>query len=368
MVLTGKNILLISPEPWNHIFVSKHHYAVHLAKRGNRVFFLNPPSPKRGIRVEPAAFDNLWIVSYSGFISGLRFLPGFVQRIVMRLVLDKIEGAANVKFNIIWSFDNSVFFNFTSFPKDTLTISHIVDPSQNFNTKTAASTAQICICNTDLLKERLLLYNKKVFKINHGYNEVKNVTKVTLPGQSTIKVVYCGNLNIPYIDWALLYQLVVENTDVDFVFIGPGFDLRPLGEGILNDMKQRVKGSGNVYAVGTVSSEIVAAHLQAADILLICYQEKYQRDQAANTHKMMEYLGAGKVIVATYTKEFESHKDDIVVMVEKNASLPLTFQHVIKNVSCYNRMELVERRIAVAKDNMYDRQIDRIDRILQDGN
>ncbi len=39
-----KTILLISPESWGKSFVSKHHYAVELAKKGNIVYFLNPPS------------------------------------------------------------------------------------------------------------------------------------------------------------------------------------------------------------------------------------------------------------------------------------------------------------------------------------
>ena len=38
------SILIISPEAWNGHFVSKHHYAVSLANRGYKVYFLNPPS------------------------------------------------------------------------------------------------------------------------------------------------------------------------------------------------------------------------------------------------------------------------------------------------------------------------------------
>ena len=41
--LRNKTILIISPQAWGKMFLSKHHYAIELAKRGNAVYFLNPP-------------------------------------------------------------------------------------------------------------------------------------------------------------------------------------------------------------------------------------------------------------------------------------------------------------------------------------
>jgi hypothetical protein len=46
MELSGKNILLISPESWGQNHVSKHHYATELSKN-NKIYFLNPPSSKK---------------------------------------------------------------------------------------------------------------------------------------------------------------------------------------------------------------------------------------------------------------------------------------------------------------------------------
>lgn len=40
----NKTILIISPEPWGKMMISKHHYALELAKLGNEVYFLNPPN------------------------------------------------------------------------------------------------------------------------------------------------------------------------------------------------------------------------------------------------------------------------------------------------------------------------------------
>ena len=113
MNLTNKNILLISPEPWDHIFVSKHHYAVHLAKRGNKVFFLNPPVSKSGVAC--TAFAEVFEVNYSGFPIGVRFYPLFMQKVIMARVYQTIEKLCSAVFDVVWSFDNSVFFDFSFF-------------------------------------------------------------------------------------------------------------------------------------------------------------------------------------------------------------------------------------------------------------
>ena len=46
MKLKNKTILIISPERWGTNFVSKHHYALELAKNNN-VYFLNPDGTEK---------------------------------------------------------------------------------------------------------------------------------------------------------------------------------------------------------------------------------------------------------------------------------------------------------------------------------
>jgi len=41
-LLENQTVLLIAPQPWNHIHLSKHHYAIELARRGNAVYYLDP--------------------------------------------------------------------------------------------------------------------------------------------------------------------------------------------------------------------------------------------------------------------------------------------------------------------------------------
>lgn len=359
--IVGKTILIISPEPWDHVFVSKHHYAVHLSRTGNRVFFLNPPGNK--LSSTPSSFDNLTIVDYKGFVKGLRFFPLMLSSLFMRSVWLSIERMLSVTFDIIWSFDNSVFYDFRVFPPKAIKISHIVDLNQDFNTRTASRTASICLCTTERIRQRLSLYNKKVFKINHGFNDVQSTVSTTLPGRNKCKAVYVGNLAMRFIDWETLYRTAASNSDVDFVFVGPGFEDVSASHQA-NAYKRATEGLPNVYAIGRVKAGDISSYLQGADILLVCYMERYHADQA-NPHKIMEYLGSGKVIVATKTEEFAEYRD-IISMAGDNVELPELFSHVKDNLQFYNSDEFVQRRRGVASHNTYTKQIERIAQIIHD--
>src|SRR5947208_1346282 len=153
MKLKNKNILLISPEPLDHIFVSKHHYATHLAKRGNKIFFLNPPGNFDSI--SNTHFEGVYSVSYQGFPAGIRFYPSFLQKKIIKRKFNHLQRECNIRFDIIWSFDNSVFFDFSALPSHVIKISHIVDLNQDFQTQKAAITADYCFCTTEAIKHRL---------------------------------------------------------------------------------------------------------------------------------------------------------------------------------------------------------------------
>src|SRR5690606_6788212 len=99
--LNNKNILLISPEPWSHIFVSKHHYAIELAKRGNYVYFLNPPADVGNVVIDKTNISNVFVVNYQERIKGKRFLPRLLRKWFDVKLYRLIEKVSNCKFDIV---------------------------------------------------------------------------------------------------------------------------------------------------------------------------------------------------------------------------------------------------------------------------
>lgn len=359
MNLRNKNILLISPEPWDHIFVSKHHYAIHLARLGNAVFFLNPPSTN--ISLKETEFQNVFSVTYLGFPQGLRFYPKFLQRFFIKKKFNELHDLCKTEFDIVWSFDNSVFFDFSALPTTVLKLSHIVDLNQNFQVERAATTADYCFCTTDLIKNNLLKFNTKVTKINHGFNQPKNeIEPIPLVGTSSIKALYAGNLAMPFIDWDIIFKVVIDNPKVDFIFIGPDRDR--ISDNLDNDKaKQQLFERDNVFFVGRISADELLKYQKAADILLLAYQEDHREDQA-NPHKMMEYLGSGKMIVSTFTSEYtELAKKQYFLMSDKNAELPILFKKTVSELKFWNSSEKMALRKSFAQDNTYSKQIARIE-------
>ncbi len=96
MTISGKTILLISPEGWGQNFVSKHHYAAYLAKHCT-VYFLNPVSASNKTilgsvhgEIKPIS-KNLFTVSYQNIIPKLNAFPKFIQSIIYKKQAKQIQ-------------------------------------------------------------------------------------------------------------------------------------------------------------------------------------------------------------------------------------------------------------------------------------
>lgn len=361
MELVDRCILLISPEPWDHIFVSKHHYAQHLAELGNKVFFLNPPSDD--FRIDSTGRKHLKVVNYKGFPKGLRFMPTWLQRHFFKSQFERIQQLAGVSFDLVWSFDNSVFFDFKALPADVFKISHIVDLNQNFQRDKAATTADICFCTTRYIKSELEKFNMNTHFVHHGLASQKILKDVELPGKSEIKALYLGNLAMKYLDWAVIYKAAVANPEVDFIFIGSNRDKVDPQINEMHSCKKKLFEFPNVHFEEAIPSEMIASYMSKAQVLMVAYQEARHQDQA-NPHKVMEYLASGKPIVATFTVEFEQQMD-LIQMSKSNADWCSVFNQTISILSELSSDERAQQRIAFAAEHTYIQQIERIKGILK---
>jgi hypothetical protein len=342
-----KNILLISPENWSHLFVSKHHYAIELAKL-NSVYYLNPPT--NGFSVAKSAYDNLWVVNYTPFIKGLRFLPRFMQVYFMKKKFTQLEKLTAIKFDCVWSFDNSVFFDFSFLQNNILKISHIVDFSQNFQLSKATSTADICFGVSPNIVKRMKRFNKNCFLIPHGISiEPHQTPEIKFPGVNKIKVVYAGNLNSTLIDVDRLFQLLDSKKDIDFVFIGFG------GEG----WKKR----NNVYKVGAVPHPALMGYLESADVLLMIYDSLKYPEQLTNAHKLLEYLYAGKIVVTNFISDY-ADKRHLIQMTDDSVDIFEIFDQTINNLEYYNHFSRVLERKQFALRNTYAHRLEEIGHLI----
>ena len=100
--LRALTVLMIAPEPWSHNFLSKHHYALALAQRNNKVFYLNPPGDKNQIT---EAVPGIFVVDYKPGLRGINHLPKSLSAWFQRHDAQHIKDMIGGPLDLVWSFD-----------------------------------------------------------------------------------------------------------------------------------------------------------------------------------------------------------------------------------------------------------------------
>jgi hypothetical protein len=374
--LIGKTILIISPQSWGKMFVSKHHYAIELAKRGNKVFFLNPPEEKgnKGERiiVEPSELsDNLMLVQHAlWFPYAIKFhaLPLFhwLMKFHVHKLL-KITGPID----IVWSFDLGNLYPFRLWGNDVYRVFHPVDEPLNSVAINSAQKADIIFSVTHEILEKYKVYPVPRHFINHGISEdfLQWQYKDNKPDES-VRVGFSGNLLRGDIDREMMLRIIRENPSVIFECWGSYTSTQSNIGGGENEATQifisTLKQLKNVILHGPVSSAALAKAIHQMDAFLICYDVQKDQSKGTNYHKVIEYLSTGKVIISNNISTYQQYPG-LIEMIEdreNNQSLPGVFSQVIKNLQQYNSSVNQDLRMSFARDNTYNRQIERIETIL----
>lgn len=375
--LIHKTILLISPQAWGKMYISKHHYAIELARKGNRVYFLTPlyngdKKTKRVIIHHTDEKDLFIIEQYFPFPFQLKFHLPKLYYWLINSQLKKIIKAIPHQIDIVWSFDLGNFFPFRFFNPKSLKIFHPVDEPLNKAAFDSAKGADIIFSVTNEILEKYQAIPAPRYFINHGLAEYFLTPTNRKKEDENIRVGFSGNLLVNYLDRETLVKIITENPEIHFQFWGAyemkqsnigGADNTDTREFILN-----LKSWRNVTLCGILHTKQLAEALQSVDAFLMCYDIKKEQSKGTNYHKLMEYFSTGKVVIANNITTYKD-RPNLVQMAasrENNFQLPGLFNEVIKNLAYYNRQIFQEERIAFAKENTYKKQILRIEKILDE--
>ncbi|NOS92185.1 MAG: glycosyltransferase [Cyclobacteriaceae bacterium] len=347
-----KKILIISPEYWSHIPVSKHHYAMALARNGNQVFFLNPPSSKNSIQ-EDSIYRGVWIVDYVA-IAGVNRLPAFLRDLINRYQIHSLKKLCQTSFDVVWSFDAFRFHNLKLFNAK-VSIYHVADVHHSVLERQLANSADIILSVSQKILDRYSYAKKRMKKINHGFGEhfLKVNEAAALP-PAPLHVGYVGNLNNWNVDVTTMLEIVDANPSVQFTFMGP-YQPDSL---IARELKQKA----NCTLYGRVDNEKLPQLFEQFHFFMMCYGIE-KRDASSNSHKILEYLTTGKPVVMNYTDEYDD-KRDLVFMTDRNEELPRVFQEVCANYQQYMAPAWVEKRKVFAFSNSYLQHVKTIDQLV----
>ena len=224
--LTGKTILILSPQAWGKMFVSKHHYAIGLAKRGNTVYFLNPPDQeeterkqeeterKEAIEITSSQIDpHLFLIEHRLFFPyrlKFRALPLFHW--LMKFHVSHLLKKINRPVDIVWSFDLGNLYPLHFFGKQPYKIFHPVDEPLHAPAIEAARGAEIIFSVTKEILEKYNQFKVPRHFINHGVSdEFLIADKPENSAGVSTRIGFSGNLLRPDIDRNTLLTIVKEN-------------------------------------------------------------------------------------------------------------------------------------------------------------
>lgn len=371
----------MSPQNWNHLFVSKHHYAIELAKMGNRVYFVTPPSafPNFTIKLKQApSYDNLTLVEFGyllPFPLFLKYQLTAIFRIQLNWIIKRIKKKID-SIDEIWNFNPSIFFNNSSFnaKKEIVFIYDYYDlTANNFN----EIKIDLFVSISTFLLNPFSAYNVPKLKLNHALSApfitlATNRLNLIAHGsrqklEEKLSVGFSGNMFHSHFDYKTLQYIIEKNQFVDFHIWGEhNTDNRDDCSTEVKDFIVYLNSAPNVFLHGKLHPNKLAIEYSKIDLFLCCYDANSTKN-GGNSHKIMEYLSSGNLIVSNYLFEFNSLEDLILMPASSdNSSLPHLFSKAIDNINYYNSTEKVIKRCSYALQNTYEENINKIKSAISD--
>jgi len=370
-------ILVISPQPWGEMFISKQHYASELASMGNRVYFLNPP-------LRAGIFDrfnvsevkkNLHVIDHNLiFPMFIRFHIRSMYNFFMGCHVRSLIGKLDLDFDLTWCFDSNLYSDLDWF-RSNMSIYHPVDQITGKHQNRLVSSANLVLTVSDSIGKNIELFKKRAKFINHGLSETfAQVAKARLEkdldniSSAPLNAGYVGNLLINSLDRCMFRQIVEKNKNIKFHLWGSyekgQTNLSGSEDAGVHKFINFLKSSPNVVLNGVVPQTTLAEEILDMNIFFLCYDIKKDPNEGSNSHKIIEYLSTGKVIVSNYVSCHKNTSMLVMPGVTKSEELADLFRDVTENIIFYNHPNKQRKRIEFALQNTYRIHIEYIFKML----
>ena len=186
-----------------------------------------------------------------------------------------------------------------------------------------------------------------------------------------IRIGLSGNFMRKDIDRPILLKIINENPNILFECFGAYETTQSNISGDnydkeTNSFVELIKNANNVILHGPVPPKKLAKELHRMDAFLICYDVQKDQSKGTNYHKVMEYLAIGKVIISNNISTYINQPDFVQMVKERenNEELPKLLNKIVSNISEYNSILQLKKRIEFAKSNTYQLLIKNHESIL----
>jgi hypothetical protein len=373
----NKAVYILSPERWGIMRVSKHHYALELAEKGNDVYFIEPPFlSNKGVQVTALEEQpRLHIVKYKPVFRGQRFLPSFIYNLLLRWQIRILKKAIGKSPDVVWCFEPYRFLNLQWFGAP-VTLFFAADRfSKDFLPPEIFATSFNLGISDSIVRE-LHPSGRPVYFINHGLSKhfaelaARNIGQTASAKPAVpVKAGYIGNLLMEPPDRATMRKVIEENRDVQFVFWGQYEKSGNLGEHdnpAVREFVAFLKSQPHVQLRGAVHPSALSLEMGKMDLFWICWQvNKSKLWDGSNAHKMLEYFSMGKPVVSHYMSTYRGSELIDMLPTTDNSGYTSLFAEVLQRVKNGEPEAVQKARIRFALDNTYSRHIHYIEELIR---
>jgi glycosyltransferase involved in cell wall biosynthesis len=349
-------VLLISPQHWGIMRVTKHHYAIELAKLGHEVYFLEPTDASwqwnsSSFEIKPSDAQGVTLVRQKINVPyNLKFHAKGIYDRFIKVHIHKLENKLG-PFDLVWSFDLTNAMPLKYFSKKIRKIFFAADWPQVTEAVKAAEGANLLVSVAqEILDQYPTTPETKKLLIDHGVAEcfIEAGKFPFVKKDEIIRIGMSGNFLRPDIDRLVLIDIIKTYSYFIFECFG-SYELKNSNLGGADNLEtttfiESLKNAPNVILHGIVPPEKLAKELRRMDAFLICYDVAKDQSKGTNYHKVMEYLAYGRPIVSNYISRYTKEKEIFIMPESVDQRLNKEFvTHLLRILnnwdSCHKRVE-----------------------------
>lgn len=347
------------------MFLSKHHYAIELAKMGNEVYFINPPEPnwkwgKSTFQLTQTEFKGLYLVDQTLHVPyNLKFRFPTAFHFFMKKHIKNMERELGIP-DLVWSFDLGNNYPFRFFSKSAKKLFFPADFPSHPMAIQAAQGADLIVSIAQEILNQYTQPNESKLLINHGVAQhfIDAGAKPFVKTDEVIRVGLSGNFLRSDLDRTTLLDIITSHPTILFECFG-AYEMKNSNIGGSNDLEtvtfiSALMENKNVRLHGAIPSTQLALELRRMDLFLICYDVQKDQSKGTNYHKVMEYLAYGRPIVSNNISAYQD--SNLIKMCNSrvtNVELKGLLSHELMNID--NIVNQIQ--INYSKSNRYIDQI-----------
>jgi glycosyltransferase involved in cell wall biosynthesis len=377
-----KIIYIISPENWGAMKVSKHHYAMALADRGNRVFFIEPPRlTYQGVSLlDCPDHAQITLVRYRPLFRGRKYIPEGIYQLLIRWQVRRLLSAINALPDAVICFHGYLFEDLRLF-RAPVRIFFAADQFYYDHIPPETRTASLNVGVSDTICDRIRKEGVTVQQINHGlHHRLVEAAKHRLqagyrtaaidPGK--VVVGFTGNLRMEALDRDTMRAVIEAHPEVQFVCWGSyragDLNLGGLKTEAADEFVAFLEARPNVQLRGVVDHETLHREMDAVDIFWLCWKLGTHRLwDGSNSHKLLEYLSTGRPVVSHHVSAYRGNTLLYMQPGLSNEGYAGLFNRVLDIVRQGEAALHVRARLEFAVANGYDARLQELEEWISHG-